>query len=723
MTLAIVHYHLRPGGVTSVILRTSRAWIEAGIRHVILVGEAPEESHSGLPIHVIPELGYRNTPTEIPLAPLLRSTAEKALGGPPDLWHFHNHSLGKNPSIPAAVADLAASGGRLLLQIHDLAENGRPNSYQNIPDKNILYPVSPRVRYAFLNERDQRHFINSGLPAANSFLLINPVDMETRISNKDSASPALVFAPIRGIRRKNLGELLLLSAIAPPGCRFAVSRAPRDPDALAIHQTWRDFAKRHRLPADFDVTDKKAPRFGADPSFDSWIQHATHIVSTSIEEGFGLPFLEAIAWRKPLIGRKLPVAGGLHASSLYDRLLVPADWVELPLLKDQLKNALERDFRAYERRLPAKYQEKVTACLQLDGWFDFGNLSEPLQQAIIERLDSPPNRGIPLVETAGTREPAADWLSRVLSQPAASSADLDGYSTTQLLDEIQRIHTELVEAEASPPGFLSAGLLLDGFLKPESFHFLRSSIPPRAVRSFPFSAVVFDIYGTLLISPAGGVRPDPAADAKLRGVIQHFGYEAPESPSTKIHAAVIRHHAAAGVPHPEVDLRALWREILGIEPGEEITALVTAIEEAWHPARLMPGAEAVVQQLSRSGVSLGLLSNAQCNSLHSLRGMTDFLAPELCILSYQQGIAKPSPELFQMMADRLAGRGIRPHEVLYIGNDPLHDIVPASEMGFQTALFAGHPDSTRPGDCTPDFVIRRWPDLLDARWWKMRAQS
>ena len=76
-----------------------------------------------------------------------------------------------------------------------------------------------------------------------------------------------------------------------------------------------------------------------------------------------------------------------------------------------------------------------------------------------------------------------------------------------------------------------------------------------------------------------------------------------------------------------------------------------------------------------------------------------------------------------MMADRLAGRGIQPHEVLYIGNDPLHDIVPASEAGFQTALFAGHPDSSRPGECTPDFVIRRWSDLLDARWWKMHIQS
>jgi putative hydrolase of the HAD superfamily len=125
----------------------------------------------------------------------------------------------------------------------------------------------------------------------------------------------------------------------------------------------------------------------------------------------------------------------------------------------------------------------------------------------------------------------------------------------------------------------------------------------------------------------------------------------------------------------------------------------------------MPGAEAFVQRMSRRGLSLGLLSNAQCNTLHSLGGIADLLAPELTILSYQQGIAKPSPALFEMLVDRLAGRGISPADTLFIGNDPLQDIIPAAACGFKTALFTGHPDSIRDGGCMPDFIIRDWSEF------------
>jgi FMN phosphatase YigB (HAD superfamily) len=721
MTVAIVHYHLRTGGVTTVIARTSRAFTRDGIRHVILTGEAPEESLADLPVAIVPDLAYRKTQTSTPLASSLIAAATTQLGQPPDLWHFHNYSLGKNPSLPAAVAELAASGAPLLLQMHDLAENGRPQNYRNIPDKSRLYPVSPKIRYAFLNQRDLGLFIDAGLPPEITSLLVNPVEPEL-IAAEPSPTP-LVFAPVRGIRRKNLGELLLLSAIAPHGTRFAISRAPLDPDALAIHQTWRDFSKRHRLPTEFDVSNKQAPRLGADTSFESWIRHATHIVSTSVEEGFGLPFLEAVAWRKPLLGRKLPVPSALHTGNLYDKLLVPADWVEAPLLKDQLQSALERDFRGYGRKLPATHMAAVLASLETDGWFDFANLSEPLQQGVIERLDTPSARKVPLVEINGSREPAADWIARALTEQIPSDTDLRPFSASVLVESIKAIHSDLTTAAAGRLSFLPADLLLDRFLAPSSFHFLLSTPPPRSTKPFPFSAVVFDVYGTLLIAPSGGVKPDPAADEKLRAVIRHFGYEPPESPSTAIHTAVTVHHARSDAEFPEVDLRVLWREVLDIEPGAEITALVTAIEDAWHPAKPMPGAEAFIRHLARSGVSLGLLSNAQCNTLPSMSEIADLFAPELSILSYQQGIAKPSPELFGMMADRLAGRGIRPHETLYIGNDPLHDIIPASHAGFQTALFVGHPDSHRPGDCTPDFMIHRWQDLLDPRWWKMHTES
>ena len=227
-----------------------------------------------------------------------------------------------------------------------------------------------------------------------------------------------------------------------------------------------------------------------------------------------------------------------------------------------------------------------------------------------------------------------------------------------------------------------------------------------------YRAVIFDIYGTLLVAAPGGVKPDPLADPVLRDILRQLGHAPPGSPSADLHAAVLRHHAAAGVPFPEVDLRVLWREILSLEPGTDTSPLVEALEAAWHPATPMPGAENFIQRLSRSGISLGLLSNAQSNTLASLGGIANLFAPELTLLSYQHGIAKPAPELFQMLSDRLAGRGITPAEALFVGNDPLQDIVPAAAAGFQTALFTGHPDSRRPGECQPDHTFQNWSELI-----------
>ena len=225
---------------------------------------------------------------------------------------------------------------------------------------------------------------------------------------------------------------------------------------------------------------------------------------------------------------------------------------------------------------------------------------------------------------------------------------------------------------------------------------------------FPFRAVVFDIYGTLLIAAAGGVAPDPQADPLLREILRQAGHQPPASPSAALHDSVKRHHAASGAPFPEVDLRVLWREVLGLDDDAETETLTREIEAAWHPCRPMPGAAAFVRALARRGVSLGLLSNAQCNTLGDLGEIRDLFPPELIVLSYRHGIAKPSPDLFDLLAERLAGRGIRPAEALFIGNDPSQDIRPAAALGFATALFTGHPDSLREGECEPDYVIRSW---------------
>lgn len=727
MRIAIVHYHLAPGGVTRVIEHACAALESAGIHHVILTG--PGGSQDGETIRtnhrIIPGLGYLTQHGDLDsesLTDQLRRAAADALDGPPDVWHFHNHSLGKNVILPHVINRFAEDGEAVLLQVHDLAEHGRPGNYPVIAGVRKIYPFSSRVRFAFINTRDRDRFIEAGLPPENAVILPNPVPaLSLPQSGPSIDAPPLLFAPVRGIRRKNLGELVLLSALAPPGARVAISRAPENPTALPIHENWRKFSAKHGLPIGFGVVDRFSPGPGATAEFASWIKHATHFVTTSVEEGFCMTIPEAIACGKPLIGRKLKhLAGelskhGIEPGILYDSILIPIEWVDIALLRDHLTIDLERDHRFYQRRMSNETFDAALGSLVRDGLIDFGNLPEPLQQGIIERLTDPSLRPVPLARTGETVRPLIDWLAEALSRrtPTATPDQLEPFSIANYQSSVIAIYRQLIEAQPSGIQHVSPDRLLTNLFQPESFHFLLSSLRPDPASAKRFRAAIFDVYGTLLIAPAGGIKPDPLTDPILREVLRNFGHEPPASPSTLLHEAVIGHHANAGVPYPEIDLRVLWREILSLAPDEDVTPLVWAIEEAWHPSRPMPGAGNLVRQLARSGVSIGILSNAQCNTLNDLGGIADLFAPELILLSYQQGIAKPSPELYQTMVERLSGRNITPQETLFIGNDPRQDITPAANAGFRTALFTGHPDSIRPGDCAPDISFSKWPDLLE----------
>ena len=166
LCVAIVHYHLNPGGVTRVIQHQVRSLQNHGGRTVVLAGQQPMEQFEFGPLGktaIIKGLGYETTQQNIKAEQLLKQMqqyAYKILGKKPDIWHFHNHSLGKNATLPLVVHLLAATGNQVLLQIHDFAEDGRPGNYtylkkkltnQNIPFDNLLYPSSSNVHYALIN--------------------------------------------------------------------------------------------------------------------------------------------------------------------------------------------------------------------------------------------------------------------------------------------------------------------------------------------------------------------------------------------------------------------------------------------------------------------------------------------------------------------------------------------------------------------------------------------
>ncbi|WP_338286685.1 HAD family hydrolase [Luteolibacter sp. LG18] len=206
-------------------------------------------------------------------------------------------------------------------------------------------------------------------------------------------------------------------------------------------------------------------------------------------------------------------------------------------------------------------------------------------------------------------------------------------------------------------------------------------------------AVVFDVYGTLLLG-GGPVHPDPEADEALAVFLSTHGLPFTGSITTALADAVKRSHAASAATFPEVDLHALWSEVLQRDIDSPV---FIALEDIRQPVALMPHASETLSALSH--LPLGLISNAQANTLPVLERLTGLqpFEDDLCILSHRHGEAKPSPALFDSLAAALALRGIAPSETVIVGNDPRHDIVPARARGFRTALTVADRDSLRDG--------------------------
>ncbi len=462
MNVSIVHYHARPGGVTRVVERTVES-LDSTVRCLFFIGE-PAQGKTPLrsKIRVIPALGYSvdNLFKKLKLLEHARS----AFGGEPDLWHIHNHSLGKNPALIQEIISLAMAGQKILLQIHDFAEDGRPDNYSSLRKLTRLYPIAPHIHYATINARDARFLRAAGIPKSTIHFLPNAVSSPSTSKNIKHPTPSsewFYVYPCRAIRRKNIGELLLWSA-RMPDAHFAVTLAPKNPDAKPIYNMWVTFAKELGLSIEFNE--------GTKNPFHKMIAKADALITTSIAEGFGFVFLEPWLANKPLVGRNLPEITAdftkhrLDFSSLYDRLPVP-------LLSDQwniqneflqtLETKLRASCNAYGR--PCDMIEKARSALIQNNAVDFGILDEKMQRKIIRAIKNEPSQ-LPFNLGDSTSVIAKN---RVITETVYN---LETYGR-QLLSIYQNLQN-------TKPGTLSYAnqeKLLDAFLAPNRFNLLRTS--------------------------------------------------------------------------------------------------------------------------------------------------------------------------------------------------------------------------------------------------------
>jgi len=369
---------------------------------------------SGVREAVVPELAYDEVAGGGPRPRVLADRIESVLrqsgcDAANTVLHVHNHALGKNLSLPGALGALARDGYAMLLQVHDFAEDFRPANYRRLrmalspdaPDRlpSLLYPLASHVHYAALNGRDLAVLREAGVPARQLHLLPNPVlppaDAEDAATARARVAERIgmgsnvryVLLPVRGIRRKNLGEALLWAAVAPARTAFGFTLPPLNPLEQPSYARWRALATALQLPCFFDMGGEAGFRLAEN------LAACDRVLTTSLAEGFGFVFLEPCLAHRPVVGRDLPeitgdfVARGVSFAGLRPRVEVPAEWLGRAALLDMLRRGFNTTLEAYGR--PPARDKDLEAGLDAklrDDCIDFGDLDAALQERVVRRV-------------------------------------------------------------------------------------------------------------------------------------------------------------------------------------------------------------------------------------------------------------------------------------------------------------------------------------------------
>jgi FMN phosphatase YigB (HAD superfamily) len=273
--------------------------------------------------------------------------------------------------------------------------------------------------------------------------------------------------------------------------------------------------------------------------------------------------------------------------------------------------------------------------------------------------------------------------------------------------------------------------------------------------------VTWDVYGTLLAVPGGELyfeHPQKfVMDLALDKTLEEYKMwgsmtRKPGQPARylgTIYSDVLTRLRIApsvgGDKHPEICSDKLWEEIIKKLLQKEyqfdagfygsLNEFSRKVAYFFHAslqgAVCYAKAAQTLRWVSESGWTQGLLANGQCFTTaqlqHALAAQDPWarlerlLDPELCILSYEQRVRKPSERPFRHLLAVLEKRGIGAAEVLHVGSRLGEDVAPARRLGMRTALFAGDRaslDATaerlkEPGQ-RPDLLLTELDQLAEA---------
>jgi putative hydrolase of the HAD superfamily len=251
--------------------------------------------------------------------------------------------------------------------------------------------------------------------------------------------------------------------------------------------------------------------------------------------------------------------------------------------------------------------------------------------------------------------------------------------------------------------------------------------------------IIFDIYGTLLVSSSGDVDQSDFNINNIQRALIEGGYiifdDIPQGAFQfmidDFKYTILEHHKkkkAKGIPFPEINISEVWSDVLEraekkvwIKKGKHacVKQFVITFEVLSNQVYPMPGMQQIIDHLKELNIPLGIVSNAQFYTPlimnHYLKNESGEEAippfdPDLTVFSFKLGKGKPDSFLYESLIPALKKKyNAKPSEVLFVGNDMLNDVYAANKAGFKTALFAGDQRSLR---WRKDKVNGLKPDLI-----------
>src|SRR6266481_1339748 len=327
MKIGLIHYTSWPvvGGVEAVLRQQATLMARAGHSVSIVCGDGKGFSDA-IPTLVLPELNLNQG--------LVTQAQQEITSGYPGTAYFQAvnavkkrlrplfiewdctivHNVMTMPFHLAAtqvISALAEEGNRVLAWTHDLAAN---NQDYSLPRNRVFDMIRERqhgIEYVVISETRAREFrdltgTSADAVGPNGLDLSATLELTTEVSGLlagINSEEAILLYPTRILQRKNLGlALQILAALLEidfPAWLF-ITGAPNgyNPGAKA------HFAGLKQQASELGVTDRvrwvNEHFFVDDAQLRSLYLVSDALLFTTKQEGFGLPLLEAAAFRLPI---------------------------------------------------------------------------------------------------------------------------------------------------------------------------------------------------------------------------------------------------------------------------------------------------------------------------------------------------------------------------------------------------------------------------------------